>query len=137
MEAELIQATVDPNKELVDVLTRFRGLIEDAHDAYPDVLHLEVRDDMGGLWLFATQDATWWPRDPTAFAGQAVVGASVDIRTGTLTCELSNGSLFTVIPAAQEAPDDPANWELFTPDGQMLDFGPGLRWRLVDANGLD
>lgn len=133
----MIQATVDPNKELVDVLARFRGLIEDAHDAYPDVLHLEVRDDMGGLWLFATQDATWSPRDPTAFEGQAVVDASVDIRTGTLTCELSNGSLFTVIPAAQEAPDDPANWELFTPDGQMLDFGPGLRWRLVDANGLD
>jgi hypothetical protein len=137
MEAELIQTTVDPDKELVDVIKCFRGPIVDAHDAYPDVLHVEVRDGDGGLWRFATQDATWSPTDPAAFLGRSVIESSVDARTGELRCELSDGSVFTVTPAAQEAPDDPPNWELFTPDGQMLDFGPGMRWRLVDLNELD
>jgi hypothetical protein len=137
MEAELIQTTVDLNKELVDMLGCFRGPIVDAHDAYPDVLHIEVCDADGGLWRFATQDATWSPTDPAAFLGRAIVGSSVDAHTGRLTCELSDGSQFVVIPAAQEAPDDPPNWELFTPDGRMLDFGPGMRWRLIEANDLD
>jgi hypothetical protein len=126
----LIHTTADPYKELVDVLAGFRGRIVDVHVAYPEVLHVEVRDTLGRLWRLATQDATWSPRDPTALSGRAVVESSIDSRTGKLKCELSGGPAFIVTPAQQEADDDPPNWELFFPDGRLLEFGPGARWRI-------
>lgn len=117
------------------MLIGFRGPVVDAHVAYPEILHLEVRDSLGGQWRLATQDATWSPGDPAAFTGRAVVGASLDARTGELRCELSEGPAFTVTPATQEADDDPPNWELYTPDGRLLEFGPGKRWRIVPTEG--
>jgi hypothetical protein len=38
-----------------------------------------------------------------------------------------------VKPAAQEANDDPPNWELITPGGVVLEFGPGVRWQISSA----
>jgi hypothetical protein len=38
-----------------------------------------------------------------------------------------------VKPAAQEASDDPPNWELITPGGVLLEFGPGVRWQISSA----
>ena len=39
------------------VLRSMRGPIVDARIAYPDILHVEVRDSSGGIWRLATQDA--------------------------------------------------------------------------------
>ena len=39
-------------------------------------------------------------------------------------------SVFDVKPAEREAEDDPPNWELITPGGVVLEFGPGVRWRI-------
>lgn len=47
-----------------NVLRSMRGSIVDARIAYPDVLHVEVRDSRGDLWRLATQDAEWSPSDP-------------------------------------------------------------------------
>jgi len=137
METELISTTIDRNRIFLDALAGFRGSIVDARIAYPEVLHLDVQDEAGKLWQFATQDASWSPSDPDALRGKSILGADVNWDTGDLQCELTGGIAFTVIPAPQEAPDDPPNWELFMPDGQLLDFGPGGRWRLGDANTLD
>jgi hypothetical protein len=137
MEEELMLTTVHRNSALAEILAGFRGSIADARMAYPEVLHLDVRDPEGDLWRFATQDANWTPRDPADLRGRSIAGAEVDWATGTLRCELSGGMTFAVIPAAQEAEDDPPNWELFTPDGQLLEFGPAMRWHLGDANELD
>jgi hypothetical protein len=30
----------------------------------------------------------------------------------------------------QGADTDPPNWELIAPDGLVLEFGPGIRWRI-------
>lgn len=129
--------TIDRNSGCINVLASFRGLIVDARLAYPEVLHLDVRDADGELWRFATQDASWSPSDPAELHDKTILDVGIDWSTGELHCRLSGGSTFTVFPEPQEDADDPPNWELFTPDDQMLDFGPGLNWRLVNANEVD
>lgn len=46
---------------------------------------------------------------------------------------LSDGSMFDVKPAAVEAEDDRPNWEMVSPAGVVLEFGPGLRWQISGA----
>src|ERR1700683_67292 len=74
------------------VLRSRRGLIIDARVAYPDVLHVEVRDLHGELWRLATQDAEWSPADPAQLVGRSIHDASIDEESGELRCELSDGS---------------------------------------------
>ena len=111
-------------------LRGFRGRVADARIAYPEVLHVEVRDQAGELWRFATQDARFTPSDPARLAGQVLEHAEIDPSTAELCCRFADGSQLLVIPAAQEAADDPPNWELITPDHLTLEFGPGLRWQI-------
>lgn len=122
---------VDLNSSLTDVLAEFRGPIVAARMAYPEILHVEVRDEHGELWLFATQDADWSPRDPAKLRGLAIVSSSLDPATRELRCQLSDGSAFVVTPAPQVDPDDPPNWELITPGDLMLEVGPGSHWQIV------
>lgn len=117
-----------------NVLRSMRGPIVDARIAYPDVLHVEVRDSSGELWRLATQDAEWSPSDPAELVGNSIDDAEIDEGTGELRCKLSNGSLLDVKPAAQEASDDQPNWELITPGGVVLEFGPGVRWQISAAD---
>lgn len=117
-----------------NVLRSMRGSIVDARIAYPQVLHVEIRDLSGDLWRLATQDAKWSPSEPDDLVGQAIEDASIDEGNGELRCKLSNGSLLDVRPGDREADDDPPNWELITPDGLVLEFGPGLRWQISSAD---
>lgn len=117
-----------------NVLRLMRGTIVDARIAHPDVLHVEVRDAAGGLWRLATQDADWSPSDPAAVVGRSVEDAEIDEGTGELRCTLSDGAVLDLKPGAREAPDDPPNWEVITPDGLVLDFGPGVRWQIAGAD---
>lgn len=110
-----------------------RGAIVSARVAHPDVLHVEVRDSSGKLWRLATQDAEWSPVDPGLLVGRSVDDAGIDQETGELRCTLSDGSIFAVKPAAVEAKDDPPNWELISPHGVSLEFGPGVRWQISEA----
>ena len=111
-----------------------RGSILDARIAYPQVLHVEVRDSAAGRWLLATQDADWSPADPGDLVGQSISDAEIDERTGELRCKLSNGTSLTVLPGRRDAGDDPPSWELITPDGLALEFGPGVRWQIASAD---
>jgi len=110
------------------------GRIVDARIAYPEILHVEVRDSAGELWKLATQDAEWSPSDPADLVGRSVDDADIDKETGELRCKLSDGSLLDVKPAARGAEDDPPNWELITPRGVVLEFGPGVRWQIGSAD---
>jgi hypothetical protein len=118
------------------VLRSMRGLIVDARIAYPDVLHVEVRDSSGGLWRLATQDAEWSPADPAQLVGRSIEGADIDEESGELRCKLSDGSVLEIKPAAAEANDDPPYWELISPAGVVLEFGPGVRWQISGADAL-
>lgn len=118
----------------LNVLRSMRGSIVDARIAYPEVLHVEIKDSAGELWHLATQDAEWSPSDPAELVGRTVVDADIHEGTGELCCKLSDGSLLDVKPAASEAEGDPPNWELITPDGVVLEFGPGVRWQIDSAD---
>ena len=118
----------------VKVLRSMRGSIVDARLAYPGVLHVDVRDSAGELWRLITQDAEWTPSDPAQLIGRSVENAQIDEESGTLHCRLSDGSRFDVVPTQQEADDDPPNWELIAPYGLVLEFGPGMRWRIGSAD---
>jgi hypothetical protein len=113
-----------------DVVHSMRGTIVDARIGYPQVLHVEIKDSAGELWRLATQDAEWSPSDPARLVGRSVEDADIDEETGELRCKLSDGTLLDVKPAAREAEDDPPNWELITPGGVVLEFGPGVRWQI-------
>jgi hypothetical protein len=117
-----------------NVLRAMRGVILGARLAYPDVLHVEIRDDAGGIWQLASQDAQFAPADPGTLGGKAVEDAAIDAGSGALRLGLSNGKALTITPAPLEAADDPPNWELITPDGLALEFGPGLRWQISSAD---
>ena len=111
-----------------------RGTIVAARIAYPDVLHVEVRDPHGGLWRLATQDAAWSPADPAPVVGCSIDHAEIDEQSGELCCGLADGSTLNIKPVAVEAEDDPPYWELISPDGVVLEFGPGVRWQISGAD---
>jgi hypothetical protein len=135
MEAALMATVVALDASPVNVLRSMRGSIVDAKKAYPDVLHVEIRDSAGELWRLATQDAEWSPADPPELVGQAIEDAEIDESSGELRCKLSNGSVLDVRPGgSHEADDDPPNWELITPGGVLLEFGPGVRWQISGAD---
>lgn len=119
-----------------NVLPGFRGQIVAADIAFPDVLHLEVRDENGQIWKLATQDARWSPQAPAALTGRSIVAANIDESSGRLSCELSDGSELMVTPGARVGEDDPPNWELISPYGIALEFGPGMRWQITDPEGV-
>lgn len=116
------------------VLRALRGVIASARTGYPDVLHVEIRDPAGSVWQLATQDARVLPSHPDGLVGKAVEGAAIDSVSGELRLRLSDGDTLTVSPAPREGTDDPPNWELITPDGLALEFGPGLRWQISSAD---
>jgi len=112
------------------VLHSMRGPIVDARIAYPDVLHVEVRDSSGGIWRLATQDAEFSPSDPAQLIERSIEDADIDEATGELRCRLSDGSVLDIKPATAETEDDPPYWELISPAGVVLEFGPGVRWQI-------
>jgi hypothetical protein len=130
----LMATVVDLDASPATVLRLMRGSITAARVAYPDVLHVEVRDSHGELWRFATQDAVWSPTDPAQLVGLSIEDANIDEHSGELRCSLSDGSLLDIKPGAAEADDDPPYWELISPAGVVLEFGPGVRWQISGAD---
>lgn len=134
MERPLMATFVALDTSPVSVLRSLRGSIVAARIAYPEVLHVEVRDSTGASWRLASQDAEFSPRDPSSLVGRSVERATIDEITGGLCCELSDGSHLEVRPVGQQARDDPPSWELIAPSGLVLEFGPGLRWQITSQD---
>jgi hypothetical protein len=82
----------------------------------------------------ATQDAEFSPADPEQLIGLSIDDASIDGKSGELRCLLSDGSLLDIKPAGAEAEDDPPYWELISPAGLVLEFGPGVRRQISGAD---
>lgn len=118
----------------LNVLRQMRGSIVDARIAYPEVLHVEIRDARGGVWRLATQDAEWSATDPARLIGHSIESADIDDATGELRCTLSDDSVLAIKPTTIAAEDDPPNWELIGPSGIVLEFGPGVRWQISSAD---
>lgn len=135
MEATLMAAVTAQQASLSSLLEAFRGEIVDARLGYPDVLHVEVRDLDSDIWSLVTQDAEWSPVDPADLVGQTVLATEVGAE-GDLRCQLSKGTVLLVNPADRASGDDPPNWELITPGGVVLEFGPGTRWQISGPDGV-
>lgn len=129
-----LAAPVPLDASPLNILHPMRGPIVDARIAYPEVLHVEIKDSAGGLWQLATQDADWSPSDPAELVGRSVADADIDAETGELRCKLSDGSSLEVKPGAREVEDDLPMWELITPSGVALEFGPRVRWQIASAD---
>jgi len=128
---------ITPELSPVTLLARFRGEVVSSRPAYPDVLQLHVRDTDGDLWRFLTFEANYFPSNPDAFLGKTVVAADIDISSGKVTIGFSDGSLLSVVPFALEPDEVDENyesWQLFTPDGIVLNYGPGEHWLLKQAS---
>jgi hypothetical protein len=120
-----------------NLLEALRGQIVDARLGYPEVLQLSIRDGENRTWHLASQDSQFSPRDPGRLAGLSIEAATIETATKTLICELSDSSQLEFRPGDEgRAIDDPPYWELLTPFGQVLQFGPGLHWQINEANAL-
>ncbi len=133
MEAALMATVIAQEASLSSVLGSMRGEIVDARLGYPGVLHLEIRDQDRDLWRFVTQDADWSPAQPADLVGQDIEKAEVGDQ-GELRCQLSGGPVLVVTPPSRKSDDDPPHWELITPGGVILEFGPGARWQISNAD---
>jgi hypothetical protein len=111
-----------------------RGSIVAARIAYPNVLQVEIQDSRGDLWRLATQDADWSPSDPAQLTKLSIETAEIDETSGELRCRLSDGSELDIKPTAFDKEDDPPYWELISPTGVVLEFGPGVRWQISSAD---
>ncbi len=131
---EPMTMVVAEKESLASLLRSLRGEIVTARLGYPEVLHLNIRDSAGDHWHLATQDAEWSPADPAGLVGQTINSTEIDEKSRELRCHLANGSVFAVQPAEQESADDPPNWELLSPGGVFLEYGPGPRWHIGDAD---
>jgi hypothetical protein len=131
---EGVMASVELTASPTTILRSMRGRIVAARIAYPDVLHIEVKDSSGLLWRLGTQDADWSPTDPEQLVGRSIDDANIDENSGELRCLLSDGTLLDIKPAEAEAEDDPPYWELISPAGLVLEFGPGVRWQISGAD---
>lgn len=121
--------TEDLDASPLTIMRAMRGTITRAALAYPDVLHLDVHDSRDRLWRFSTHDADYEPANPSELDGRVVEDVSI-MDSGELCIGLSGDLTLTVTPAPVEADDDPPNWEVITPDGLVLECGPGLRWEI-------
>jgi hypothetical protein len=66
--------------------------------------------------------------------GRSIEDAEIEETSGELRCKLSDGSLLDIKPPAIEVEDDPPYWEVISPGGVVLEFGPGVRWQIGSAD---
>lgn len=71
---------------------------------------------------------------PAILVGRAIEYANIDEDSGELRCTLSDGSRLDIKPAEVEDADDPPYWELISPAGVVLEFGPRVRWQISSAD---
>jgi hypothetical protein len=129
-------AAVTSDLSPAELLARFRGEIVCSRPAYPNVIQVHVRDARGDLWRFLTFEANYFPSDPHDFLGKNVVAADIDAPSGKVTIGFSDGSALIVVPFAldpAEVDESYESWQLFTPDGFVLNYGPGEHWLLKMA----
>ena len=116
------------------IVRRLHGLIVSMRTAYPEILHIEVDDRAKGRWRLASWDADLSTVVPETLKGRSIERAEIDGGTGELRLVLAGDSTFSISPDKHSSPGDPPSWELITPDGLALVFGPGLRWQIARAD---
>jgi hypothetical protein len=127
-------STVKADTSPAALLRRFRGRVTKARLTYPERAAINLEDDEGGNWYLATWGADYSPADPEVFSGKTVTSVDIGVRPGRLTIGFSDRTCFTICPLTDEEHNTIENWELFTPEGMVLTYGPRGRWQLGSAD---
>ncbi len=130
-------AVVIPDTSPAQFLARFRGLVTSSRPGYPSVLHLHVKDAEGGLWRFGTFESRYLPTDPEMFVGKTVVDVDLNASSAEMTIYFSDGADLRIVPFSLESDEvdaDLESWWLITPEGLILNYGPGDHWVLKRAS---
>jgi hypothetical protein len=121
----------------VDLLARFRGLVVGTRLPHSRRTYFEVIDEESGRWRLRTWRTTYSSTDSGDNQGKTIVGVAVDECSEALTISFSDESSCSVAPSPDYVDDDGENWELFTPDGLVLAYGPRGRWLLGRVDDPD
>ena len=116
------------------LLAQVKGPVRDAHLTYPERMQLDIADATGSQWSLISWEADYAPSDPEALRGKTVTCVDLDGHSEVLTVHFSDATCFTLTSIPDEEDDAIENWELFTPEGLVLTFGPRGRWQLSRAS---
>lgn len=127
---------VSPDTSPADLLRRLQGLVSDARFTHSGRIQLVAVDAMGEVWRLVSWESDYAASDSAAPRGKVIAGADLDARSGTLTVGFADGAHFTLTPNQEDGDDDAIEaWELFTPDGLVLTYGPAGRWQMDSTGG--
>jgi hypothetical protein len=121
----------------VDLLARFRGQVVATRLPHSKRVYLEISDAGGETWRLVGWEATQSANERGDREGKTVLGATVEDRSGELTVSFSDRSTLTLTPVGDESEDAIEHWEIFTPEGLILAYGPRGRWLLGRADDPD
>lgn len=133
MEVPLNSVALAVDRSLGEYLANMRGRIVLSAIGYSDSIHLHVKDGEGQTWRFCTWDADWEPSVPDEFAGRKLEAVELDRRSGVMKLRFDQGRQLVITPGEYEDVRDPPYWEILTPDGQSIEYGPGPSWHVSDA----
>lgn len=121
----------------IHLLARFQGLVVATRLPHSRRTYLEVVDAEGGTWRLTSWSTASLSTDAEDDNGKTAMGAIFDDRSEVLKVNFSDGSFFTLTPIPDDADDAVENWEIFTPEGLVLAYGPHGRWLLGRADDPD
>jgi hypothetical protein len=128
-------STVIPDISPSDLLGRFRGTVSDAHNPSSSRVRLDVRDGAGGKWHLVSWEASYVSSETGRLEGKVIVEVGLDPASEVLTVGFSDNSQLTLTPQREPAEEAIEDWELFTPDGLVLAYGPRGHWQLSRSDG--
>jgi hypothetical protein len=121
----------------VHLLARFRGVVVGTRLPHSRRTYFEVIDAAAGKWRLRTWRTTCSSTDDGNHLGKTVLGVAIDERSGVLEISFSDGSACFLRPHKDDDDDAIENWEIFTPEGLILAYGPQGRWLLGRADDPD
>ena len=118
-----------------DLLACARGVVTYAQVTVSGRIRILFADHSGRRWGLKSWEADYAPSVDDKPDGKTVTGVELEDRSGILTVKYSDGAYFTLAPNPAVEDDSIEDWELFTPDGLVLAYGPRGRWQLGSTSG--
>jgi hypothetical protein len=116
-----------------ELLSQLRGNVTDARVTSSGRLRLTVTDSISNRWHLLSWEASCSASDGEELEGRSIIGAELDAE-GLLAVRFLDGGYFTLTPNRDED-QVLEDWELLTPRGMVLTFGPQSQWQLGWSDG--
>jgi hypothetical protein len=121
----------------IHLLARFRGLVVGTRLPHSRRTYFEVIDATTGRWRLRTWRASCSSTDDGNHLGKTILSVEIDDQSGVLTISFSDGSSCFLSPNPDSQDEGLEYWEIFTPEGLILAYGPSGRWLLGSAEDED